>query len=78
MNKDRMEGKGKEVAGGVREHAGRMTGNHEMEAKGRSQEGEGKLQGAAGKVKDAAQDLKGAAGDVKDRVMDREKPGARK
>ncbi len=64
MNKDKIEGKGKEAMGSAREKAGHTMGNDEMEAKGAAQKTEGKVQGTAGKVKDKV-------GDMKDKVTRR-------
>ena len=65
MNRDQMEGKGKEVTGGVKEQVGKLTGNEDTQAEGAAEKTEGKAQGALGKVKDAASD---AADAVKDAV----------
>jgi uncharacterized protein YjbJ (UPF0337 family) len=59
-NKDRFEGKAREVGGSVQEKTGEVTGNEEMEARGAAKKTHGKVQGAAGKVKDAAGDIKDA------------------
>lgn len=64
MNRDRMEGKGKEASGWVKDKAGEVTGNEDLEAHGEAERGEGKAQGALGKVKDAA-------GDAVDAVKDK-------
>lgn len=65
MNKDRMQGKAKETTGWVKDKAGEMTGNEDLEARGEAERAEGKAQGAWGKVKDAAGDAVDA---VKDKV----------
>lgn len=57
-NKTQIKGKTKEGTGAVRETAGKVTGNRDMEAKGSAQKTEGKVQGAVGKVKQVAGDLK--------------------
>lgn len=57
-NKTQVKGKTKEGTGAVREKAGKVTGNRDMEAKGSAQKNEGKVQGAVGKVKQMAGDLK--------------------
>lgn len=53
MNKDRTEGKAKDIAGRVQRQAGEWTGNAETETKGTAKQAEGKVQNAWGKVKDA-------------------------
>jgi uncharacterized protein YjbJ (UPF0337 family) len=65
VNKDRMEGKAKEATGWVKDKAGEITGNEDLEARGEAERAEGKAQGALGKAKDAAGD---AADAVKDKV----------
>ena len=65
MDNDRLEGKTKEATGYVKDKAGEVTGNEELEAHGEAERTEGKAQGAWGKVKDAAGD---AADAVKDAV----------
>jgi uncharacterized protein YjbJ (UPF0337 family) len=55
--KDKVEGKAKEVAGSVREKFGEMTGNEETEARGTVQKHEGKGQQTVGKVKGKAKDI---------------------
>ena len=56
MNRDELEGKGKEGAGKLKETAGNLTGDRETEASGKVDQAEGQGQGALGKVKDAAGD----------------------
>jgi uncharacterized protein YjbJ (UPF0337 family) len=53
MNKDRVEGKMKDVAGRVQRQAGEWTGDTEQQAKGTAKQAEGKVQNIAGQVKDA-------------------------
>jgi uncharacterized protein YjbJ (UPF0337 family) len=53
MNKDRVEGKLKDVAGRVQRQAGEWTGDTEQQVKGTAKQAEGKVQNIAGKVKDA-------------------------
>ncbi len=52
MDKDRVKGTGKKVAGSVKEAAGKITGNSELEAKGAGEKAAGKVQNAAGGAKD--------------------------
>lgn len=56
MNKDRVEGKVKDIAGRVERQAGEWTGDPEKEVKGAAKQAEGKTQNAWGKAKDAAKD----------------------
>ncbi|MGA7684675.1 MAG: CsbD family protein [Terriglobales bacterium] len=53
MNKDRVEGKMKDVAGRVERQAGEWTDNEKMQVRGTAKQAEGKIQNAVGKVKDA-------------------------
>ena len=54
MNKDRVEGKLKDVAGRVERQAGEWTGDTKTHVKGAAKQVEGKVQNAVGKVEDAA------------------------
>lgn len=56
MDKDRVKGATKEVAGKVQETAGKMVGNRQMEAEGVVKQAEGKIQNTVGKTKDAIRD----------------------
>ena len=56
--RDRWEGKGKEGLGTVKEKAGKMTGDEDLEAEGKADKFEGKAQDAWGKVKETARDTK--------------------
>ncbi|MEY2413869.1 MAG: hypothetical protein QOD84_2475 [Acidobacteriaceae bacterium] len=53
MDKDRIEGKVKDIAGRVERQAGEWTGDEKTQAKGAAKQAEGKVQNAWGKVKDA-------------------------
>jgi uncharacterized protein YjbJ (UPF0337 family) len=53
MNKDRVEGKMKDVAGRVERQAGEWTDNEKMQVQGTAKQAEGKVQNAVGKLKDA-------------------------
>ena len=53
MNKDRVEGKVKDVAGRVERQAGEWTDDPKMQVKGAAKQAEGKVQNAWGKAKDA-------------------------
>ena len=54
MDKQRMEGGLKKATGTVKEKAGQMTGDRDLEAEGKVDKGEGKVRSAVGYVKDAA------------------------
>jgi len=56
MNTDHIVGKAKEIAGEIQEHAGRLVGSKEQEAKGHAREFEGKAQQKAADVKEAIED----------------------
>jgi uncharacterized protein YjbJ (UPF0337 family) len=53
MDKDRVEGKVKDVAGRVQRQVGEWTGDTKDQAEGTAKQVEGKVQNAWGKVKDA-------------------------
>jgi uncharacterized protein YjbJ (UPF0337 family) len=54
MNKDRVEGKVKDIAGRVERQAGEWADDPKTQVKGAAKQAEGKLQNAWGKAKDAA------------------------
>jgi uncharacterized protein YjbJ (UPF0337 family) len=53
MDKDRVEGKAKDIAGRVERKVGEWTGDKEAQVKGAAKQVEGKVQNAWGKAKDA-------------------------
>jgi uncharacterized protein YjbJ (UPF0337 family) len=53
MDKDRVEGKVKDIAGRAERQVGEWTGDNESQVKGAAKQAEGKVQNAWGKVKDA-------------------------
>jgi uncharacterized protein YjbJ (UPF0337 family) len=53
MDKDRVEGKVKDVAGRVQRQVGEWTGSTKDQAEGATKQVEGKVQNAWGKAKDA-------------------------
>ena len=53
MDKDRVEGKVKDIAGRTQRQVGEWTGDSESQAKGAAKQAEGKVQNAWGKAKDA-------------------------
>jgi uncharacterized protein YjbJ (UPF0337 family) len=54
MNKDRVEGKVKDIAGRVERQAGEWTGDSEKQVEGAAKQVAGKVQNAWGKAKDAS------------------------
>jgi uncharacterized protein YjbJ (UPF0337 family) len=54
MHKDEMKGAAKDAKGSMKEAAGKVTGDREMEAKGATEKTVGKLQKGVGSMKDAA------------------------
>jgi uncharacterized protein YjbJ (UPF0337 family) len=56
MDKDRVAGKAKDVAGRVQRQVGEWTGDTESQVKGAAKQVEGKVQNAYGKAKDAVKD----------------------
>jgi uncharacterized protein YjbJ (UPF0337 family) len=79
MDKDRLEGKVKDVAGRVERQVGEWTGDTEKQAHGAAKQVEGKVQNAWGKVKDATKstdenrDDAGEAQEAEDRKLRSEK-----
>lgn len=59
MNKDRVEGKVKDIAGRIERQAGEWSNDPEAQVKGAAKQAEGKIQNAWGKGKDAANRPKG-------------------
>jgi len=53
MDRDRVEGKVKDIAGRVQRQAGEWTGDEETQINGAGKQAEGKVQNIAGKAKDA-------------------------
>jgi uncharacterized protein YjbJ (UPF0337 family) len=56
MDKDRAAGTGKKLKGKLKEAAGRMTGDENLEAEGTGEKVEGKVQKGVGQAKDAARE----------------------
>jgi len=54
-----MEGGLKKATGTIKEKAGQMTGDRDLEAEGKTDKAEGKVRSAAGHVKDAAKEIVG-------------------
>jgi uncharacterized protein YjbJ (UPF0337 family) len=53
MNKDQVQGKGKDLAGRIERQAGEWTGDKQKQVHGALKQVEGKLQNAWGNAKDA-------------------------
>ncbi len=56
MHKDEAKGAAKDIAGSVKQAAGKATGDERLEAEGAAQRVEGKVQKGVGALKDAARD----------------------
>jgi len=61
MNKNRVEGKAKDIAGRVERQAGEWTGDKESQAKGAAKQVAGKVQNAWGKAQDAMKEAADAS-----------------
>ncbi len=56
MDKDRIEGAGKQVKGAIKDAAGKLSGDHQLQAEGKADKAVGKVQTEVGKAKDAVRD----------------------
>lgn len=56
MDKDRIAGVAKQVAGSVKETTGKVLGDAKLEAEGKREQIIGKIQNAVGGAKDALKD----------------------
>jgi uncharacterized protein YjbJ (UPF0337 family) len=56
MDKDRIEGAGKQAKGAIKDATGKIIGDREMQAEGKMDKAAGKVQSGVGKAKD---DLRG-------------------
>jgi uncharacterized protein YjbJ (UPF0337 family) len=54
MNKDTIKGSFKKISGALKEKAGILTGDKELEDKGKVQQVEGEIEGGVGRIKDEA------------------------
>jgi uncharacterized protein YjbJ (UPF0337 family) len=50
-NKDEIKGKGKQIEGAIKDKAGKLVGNPNLEAKGKAERFAGKLQEKSGKAR---------------------------
>ncbi len=57
MDKDRIEGTVKKATGSIKDVAGKLTGDANLQAQGKAEKAAGTVQNAVGQVKDAARDL---------------------
>jgi uncharacterized protein YjbJ (UPF0337 family) len=57
MDKDRIEGKKEQAKGFVKEKAGQLTNDADLEAEGKVDRAAGKVQEGIGKAKDKARDV---------------------
>src|ERR1700727_2332088 len=64
MNKDRVEGTAKDIAGRVERQVGEWTGDTDKQVQGTAKQVEGKVQNALGKVKDAVKKNSGSTTDA--------------
>ena len=53
MDKDRVEGSGKNIAGKIKEGVGKVHGDSKTQAEGKADQAEGKVQNTWGGIKDA-------------------------
>jgi uncharacterized protein YjbJ (UPF0337 family) len=56
MDKDRVQGMAKQAKGGVKDAAGKVTGDTKMQTEGKAEKAAGKVQNAAGGIKDSLKD----------------------
>ncbi|MEO8883506.1 MAG: CsbD family protein [Devosia sp.] len=56
MDKDRIDGAGKQVKGAIKDAAGKVTGDRKLEAEGKADKAVGKVQSEVGKAKDNVRD----------------------
>ena len=56
MDKDRVEGIGKQAKGAVKDAAGKVMGDTKMQSEGKADKTEGKVQNAVGSAKDAVKE----------------------
>lgn len=59
MDKDRIEGIGKQVKGSVKEAVGKATGDKKLQGEGAADKVAGKVQNAVGGAKDAVREKTG-------------------
>ena len=57
MDKDCIEGAGKNIKGKIKEGVGKVTGDTKTQAEGKADQAEGKVQNTVGGIKDKAREL---------------------
>lgn len=57
MDKDRIEGKGKDLLGHGKEGVGKLTNDREMQSEGQADQAEGTVQETWGQAKDKVRDV---------------------
>lgn len=57
MDKDRIEGAGKNIKGKIKEGVGKMTGDSKTEAEGQADQVKGKAQNTVGGLKDKTREV---------------------
>ncbi|KAB0676184.1 CsbD family protein [Aureimonas leprariae] len=57
MDKNRIEGAGKQAAGSIKEAVGKITGNRATEAEGAAEKAAGKVQSGVGRAKDGVRSV---------------------
>lgn len=57
MDKDRIEGAGKQIKGNLKQAAGKITGDEKLKAEGAADKAEGKVQNTVGGLKDKAREV---------------------
>jgi uncharacterized protein YjbJ (UPF0337 family) len=70
MDKDRIEGKIKDIKGRVERQTGEWTGDKETQAEGIKDQVKGKVQNAFGKIKDAGREAANKVGRKTDTTND--------
>ena len=56
MDKDRIDGAGKQVKGAIKDATGKVTGDRQLQAEGKADKIVGKVQSEVGKAKDDVRD----------------------
>jgi uncharacterized protein YjbJ (UPF0337 family) len=56
MDKDRIEGAANQAKGGIKQAAGKLTGDAKLKAEGAADKAAGKVQNAVGGAKDSLRD----------------------
>jgi len=78
VDKDRVEGKVKDIAGRAQRQVGEWTGDSESQAKGTAKQAEGKVQNAWGKAKDAVKKSSDEPADNPETVETEDEESARR